>query len=131
MKIKDYLCESVGKTAESAPNIGLSWFVSAISAVLAGVAQQILRQDFPSTKIDGEEFDGKGCDEPSVDAVIALMSGNFGVLRHTVYFMQLTNWLNWLMDEELPEEGVFDNFVWLGEKWNKYAYMRMGESDGE
>ena len=119
------------------PALVPGWFMMGISALLAFVAREILRE--PSADVttdDGQKLESADAiEEPSALDVIDLLAGGSGWLR----FIQLSNsfrdfWF-WLLQQEAEdyEDEENDQISWydaraLFQQWNRFA---MESQEGE
>ena len=107
-----------GKIPFSFPN-----FIMNLSAILVGVSDNLLLQDFPLLDNSDDTDDNKS----EMTAVLRVLVGA-DLFRHFKLFEQTHKFLDWLLEEEIPilEEDADDWDRWydakiINAKWNEFA----------
>ena len=96
-------------------------FTLHLASVYAIVSDILCGTDFPDITIGDVKEEGEGLPS-SVISVAQLLGGYGHSIRRTAMFRQAQNFMTWLMDEPIDEEGWhwYTNEM-LSDKWNEYA----------
>lgn len=131
-KIKECICDSLEKFATISGSevlpIGFGWFLRNMALILLADSKARLCQDVPVIDIGGYKSGGKA-EEPTISAIIRVLT-HHDMIRGTGQSMQLQGFLDWILDQDEPDELDDDSDLvfwysqeFLGEKWNEYAMI--------
>jgi len=105
----------------------LPYFLQSISLLLCMLSENLCRLDFPTASVSGEECGGgKGEKVPSVSQILKVLSHS-DFLRSTNLTQSLIQFLDWLLEQELPEDiDDFEEGMWYDskniiDKWNEFV----------
>ena len=137
MTIREALIKSIEETRKGAGGTGhgtFTEFTVDLSAVymitVAQVMAQVMAQDMPELETLGGKTGGKGIpfEEVTCKDAIRVFSGR-DVFRFTSVFRQARGFLEWYLDQNVPEGLYHKNgsiVMWtegkyIEEMWNRYA----------
>ena len=139
MTIREALIKSIKETRKGAGGTGhgtFAEFTVDLSAVYMVTVAQVMAQDMPELEILGGKTGGKGIpfEEVTCKDAIRVFSGH-DVFRFTSVFQQVRGFLEWYLDQNVPEGLYHKNgfpVMWtegkyIEEMWNRYADLTSSE----
>lgn len=120
-KVEGDVIEVDGETIHQSPvfPIAFAEFTLHMGAIYVMIADQLCGMPFPDVSIGDTVTDDGEALPSSVLSAGQLLAGYGHILRRTNLFMQVQNFMTWLMDEPI-DEGWYD-YEKLSDKWNEYV----------
>ena len=131
MNVRETVIEALKDNREdSASDFKLSRFTLSLSVILASQALWLLSLDMPTIISNGIESGGTGQPIKDVEGreVVRVLCG-YDVIRNMSLFQQTIRFLNWLLNQEVPE-GLTDSdgcsICWydlefVNRMWNEFV----------
>lgn len=126
-----------GTTIKTAPTfpVAFAYFTMHLAASYLLTADMLCGQNFPNVGIEDEWDEGDAIEDP-LERYVELKSllAGYGrsTMRRVVLLSQIHRFLEWLMDEEVPEWKSIDDPCWwsaetIVDKWNEFASIANSE----
>lgn len=131
MNVRETVIEALKDNREdSASDFKLSRFTLSLSVILASQALWLLSLDMPTIISNGIESGGTGQPIKDVEGreVVRVLCG-YDVIRNMSLFQQTISFLNWLLNQEVPE-GLTDSdgcsrcwydLEFVNRMWNEFV----------
>lgn len=128
MTYQEAIRDSQVKTTEGMYPICFALLTQGLAALSLHLGQTLLMQDFPEVTMGGETIKGNH-KTPDILSVMSLCLGNeFWAPRGAVFTYRWMEFVQWLLDEQIPEEDENGVIIWydqetLVDKWNEFAKL--------